>query len=63
MCLPSKKEVAKKTRQLVKKYKAKSVFIATDEDPMIEEIKKELKKLKTVVSKQISKSFLLTYSV
>lgn len=56
MCWPSKEEVAKRTRQLVKKYKAKSVFIATDSDPMVEEIKKELKKLKTVVSKQISKS-------
>lgn len=50
MCWPSKKEVAKKTRQFVKKYKAKSVFIATDNDPMIEEIEKELKNLKTVVT-------------
>ena len=56
MCWPAKEEVAKRTRQLVKKYKAKSVFIATDSDPMVEEIKKELKKLKTVVSKQISMS-------
>lgn len=53
MCWPSKKAIAKKTRQFVKKYKAKSVFVAADSDPMFEDIKKELKTLKAVVSNSL----------
>ncbi|CAB4044057.1 GDP-fucose O-fucosyltransferase 1-like, partial [Paramuricea clavata] len=46
MCWPLKKAIAKKTRNMVKQYKANSVFIATDNDPYTPVIEKELKTLK-----------------
>ena len=50
MCWPSKKDIAIKTRKMVKQYNASSVFIATDDDAYTTVIEKELKKLKRIVS-------------
>lgn len=50
MCWPSKKEIARKTRAIVKQYKANSVFIATDDDPYTSIIEKELETLENTVS-------------
>ena len=50
MCWPTEKAVAKKTRDMVKQYKANSVFIATDNDPYTSVIENELKTLKKKVS-------------
>ena len=49
MCLPPKSEVLKKTKKIVKKVKAKRVFVATDNDPMIKELTEALKSLKVAV--------------
>lgn len=46
MCLPPKSEILKKTKKIVKKAKAKRVFVATDNDPMIKELTDALKSLK-----------------
>lgn len=46
MCLPPKSEILKKTKKIVKKAKAKRVFVATDNDPMIRELTETLKSLK-----------------
>ena len=46
MCLPPKSEILKKTKKIVKKAKAKRVFVATDNDPMIKELTNALKSLK-----------------
>ncbi|XP_046844329.1 GDP-fucose protein O-fucosyltransferase 1-like [Xenia sp. Carnegie-2017] len=50
MCWPSKKDIAIKTRKMVKQYNASSVFIATDDDAYTTVIEKELKKLKRIVT-------------
>ena len=50
LCWPTKKAIAKKTRDMVKQYKANSVFIATDNDPYTSVIEQELKTLKKPVS-------------
>ena len=50
LCWPTKKSIAKKTRDMVKQYKANSVFIATDNDPYTSVIENELKTLKKTVS-------------
>ena len=50
MCWPSKKGIAKKVRDIVKQYKANSVFIATDNDPYTSVIEEQLKTLKWTVS-------------
>ena len=46
MCFPPKSEILKKTKKIVKKAKAKRVFVATDNDPMIKELSNALKSLK-----------------
>lgn len=46
MCLPPKSEILKETKKIVKKAKAKRVFVATDNDPMIKELTDALKSLK-----------------
>lgn len=50
MCLPPKSEILKKTKMIVKKAKAKRVFVATDNDPMIKELTEALKSLKVCSS-------------
>ena len=45
MCSPPKKEVLKRTKNIAKQIKAKSVFVATDNDAMLDELTKALKKL------------------
>ena len=49
MCLPPKKEIIKKVKNIAKKTKAKRVFVATDNDPMTQELTKALKSLKVPV--------------
>lgn len=46
MCFPPKKEILKKVKKVVKKIKAKRVFVATDHDPMLKELSQALKSLK-----------------
>jgi len=52
MCLPPKKQILKKVKKIVKKTKAKRVFVATDNDPMIRELTEALKSLKVSVHKR-----------
>ena len=49
MCFPPNSEILKKTKKIVKKAKAKRVFVATDNDPMIKELSNALKSLKVHV--------------
>ncbi|EDO34766.1 predicted protein [Nematostella vectensis] len=49
ICLPPEKDILKRTKRIVKKIKAKSVFVATDNDPMLEKLTKALKKLEVTV--------------
>jgi len=46
LCYPSKKEIIKRTRKIVAKTKVKSVYVATDSDPMLSELRKGLSDLK-----------------
>ncbi|XP_020616507.1 GDP-fucose protein O-fucosyltransferase 1-like [Orbicella faveolata] len=52
MCFPPKSEILKKTKKIVKKAKAKRVFVATDNDPMIKELSNALKSLKVSVHRR-----------
>lgn len=52
MCFPPNSEILKKTKKIVKKAKAKRVFVATDNDPMIKELSNALKSLKVSVHKR-----------
>lgn len=54
MCFPPRKDVVKKVKTIVKKAKAKRVFVATDNDPMIKELSGALKSLKVSVHKRDS---------
>ena len=49
LCLPSKQDVLKEVKKLVKSIKAKGVFVATDSDPMLKELREHLKALKMKV--------------
>ena len=49
MCFPPKKEILKKVKKIVKKTKAKRVFVATDNDPMIKQLTEALKSLKVTI--------------
>ncbi|XP_006818460.1 GDP-fucose protein O-fucosyltransferase 1-like [Saccoglossus kowalevskii] len=53
LCFPGVDEILKKTKKAVKKIKAKGVFVATDDNPLISELTKSLKsqKVKVVVRK------------
>ncbi len=44
LCLPSEKTIVNQVKKLVKKTKAKSVVIATDDKPMTKEIQKAVGK-------------------
>ena len=46
MCFPPKKEILKRVKKVVKKIKAKRVFVATDHDPMLKDLSQALKSLK-----------------
>ena len=46
ICLPSKQDILKDVKKAVKTIKAKGVYVATDNDPMQEELNKHLKSLK-----------------
>jgi peptide-O-fucosyltransferase len=46
MCLPSEKEILKRVKKTVKAVKAKSVFVATDDNPLLQKLTKALQKLK-----------------
>lgn len=52
MCFPPKKEILKKVKKVVKKIKAKRVFVATDHDPMLKDLSQALKSLKVSVHKR-----------
>ena len=45
LCFPPKQDILNRTEEAVRKYKAKAVFVATDNDPMLEELKIRLKGL------------------
>lgn len=49
LCYPSKDTILKQVRDVVKKTKAKAVFVATDDNPLLQELKDKLKKLKVRV--------------
>ncbi|XP_031555037.1 GDP-fucose protein O-fucosyltransferase 1-like [Actinia tenebrosa] len=49
MCFPSEKEILKKVKKVVKAIKAKSVFVATDDNPLVKKLTKALEKLKASV--------------
>ena len=57
MCLPPLKEILKRTKKIVKKVKARSVFVATDSKPLISELTKALAKLKVRPSLYASITF------
>jgi len=46
MCFPPKKEILKRVKKVVKKIKARRVFVATDHDPMLKDLSQALKSLK-----------------
>jgi uncharacterized protein (DUF885 family) len=48
---PNSKHCSLQLKAAIKKYKAKSVFIATDSDPMLEEFQKKIKKVRVAVGK------------
>ncbi|XP_073244298.1 GDP-fucose protein O-fucosyltransferase 1-like isoform X1 [Porites lutea] len=52
MCFPPKKEILKRVKKVVKKIKAKRVFVATDHDPMLKDLSQALKSLKVSVHKR-----------
>lgn len=52
MCFPPKKEILKKVKKVVKKIRAKRVFVATDHDPMLKDLSQALKSLKVSVHKR-----------
>ena len=45
MCAPSKHEIIKKVKKYLKKISARRLFIGTDNDSMIKDFKKALKKM------------------
>lgn len=51
MCNPPKKEIIEKVVHFVKERKLKALFIATDNDPMITDFKKALKRFKVRICK------------
>lgn len=55
LCFPPKKDILKRIEEAVKKYRAKAVFVATDSDPMLDELNFRLKGLN--VSGQFAVNF------
>lgn len=49
LCLPEKQDVLKDVKRAVKAIKAKGVYVATDNDPMLNDLSKHLKSLKVRV--------------
>ncbi|XP_065576183.1 GDP-fucose protein O-fucosyltransferase 1-like [Artemia franciscana] len=49
MCLPSRETILQQTRKAIKDYSAKSIFVASDSDHMIDELKKEFKRMNVSV--------------
>ncbi|KAK3715939.1 hypothetical protein QZH41_016506, partial [Actinostola sp. cb2023] len=49
MCFPSESEVIKRVKKTVKAIKANSVFVATDDNPLLSKLSKALKKLKVII--------------
>lgn len=45
LCFPPKQDILNRTEEAVRRFKAKAVFVATDSDPMTEELKFRLKGL------------------
>lgn len=43
LCFPAREDVLNRTEQAVRKLGAKALFVATDNDPMLEELKLRLK--------------------
>ncbi|XP_013394458.1 GDP-fucose protein O-fucosyltransferase 1 [Lingula anatina] len=58
LCFPSEKTIISQVKKVVKKHKLGAVFVATDNDPMVQKLKKSLEKLKvkTVVTTHPSDS-------
>ncbi|XP_074654626.1 GDP-fucose protein O-fucosyltransferase 1-like [Tubulanus polymorphus] len=50
LCFPSKKTVLHQTKQILKKLKARTLFVASDHDYMIEDFEKYFKNMKPKVS-------------
>lgn len=48
LCYPSKNEIIRRTRDVILKTKANSVYVATDAKPMLSELKKGLSDLKVL---------------
>lgn len=46
LCFPSTKEILKRVKKAVNKVKAKYVYVATDNNPMVDKITKHLQKKK-----------------
>ncbi|KAK3751827.1 hypothetical protein QZH41_013285, partial [Actinostola sp. cb2023] len=49
LCFPSKEEILNQTKQIVGKTNAKSVYVATDNDPMLSDLRTSLADLKVIV--------------
>ncbi|XP_035667533.1 GDP-fucose protein O-fucosyltransferase 1-like [Branchiostoma floridae] len=49
MCFPSREEILRKTKNAILATRAKFVFVATDNDPLVEELEQHLKSLKVKV--------------
>lgn len=45
LCYPPKQDILNRTEEAVRKTSAKAVFVATDDDPMLDELKFRLKGL------------------
>ena len=50
LCFPPKQDILSRTEEAVRRFKAKAVFVATDSDPMTDELKFRLKGLNVSIS-------------
>jgi len=53
MCNPPRKDIVKKVVHHIKKMKLKALYVATDNDPMLNEFKKALKSVKVCCVKYL----------
>lgn len=53
LCFPPKQDILNRTEEAVRKYRAKAVFVATDSDPMLEELKITLRGLNVSECREI----------
>ncbi|XP_070531653.1 GDP-fucose protein O-fucosyltransferase 1-like [Ptychodera flava] len=55
ICFPPVEDILRRTKKAVKKTKAKGVFVATDDNPLLSELSKSLKSLKVKVVQRTPK--------